>query len=65
MATHRADEKLIEHLRKETPEILEEGLDFDALATKVITADPSNVDRALKPRTRKASAQPKPKLDAD
>jgi len=60
MATHKTDEALIEHIRKEAPEILERELDFHALATKVIAADPISVDPVIRRAERRGKTRKRP-----
>jgi hypothetical protein len=65
MAVPTSDEKIVEHLEREAPELLEGELDFDALVTKVVTSDPNSIlasakQRKTKRETRKPSRDTRP-----
>ena len=51
--TKERDRELIARLQAEAPEVLSAKVDFDALVTKVIAADPSLIAVGVKCRKRR------------
>ena len=50
MAKKKTDAQVVAHLKRHAPHILEGEVDFDALVTKVISADPDNLGFTSKRR---------------
>ena len=50
MAKKKTDAQVVAHLKRHAPHILESEIDFDALVTKVISADPDRLGFTSKRR---------------
>jgi len=65
MSKPKTDVALLKRLKKTAPHVLEAKVDFDAIITKALAANPGDVDRHME-RLRadaktKSKAGPKPK----
>ena len=61
MGKKKTDAQVVAHLKRHAPHILEGEIDFDALVTKVISADPGCVGLITKRRKPKPKAKPNAK----
>jgi hypothetical protein len=59
MAKKKTDAQVVAHLKRHAPHILEAEIDFDALVTKVISADPDSLGFTSKRRQKRQRATTK------
>ena len=53
MGKKKTDAQVVAHLKRHAPHILEGEIDFDALVTKIISADPDSVGLTSKRRKQR------------
>jgi hypothetical protein len=56
MATAKTDKAFLERLAREAPHLLDAEVDFEASVTRVVRADPGDVERRPRKRMRRTSA---------
>lgn len=56
MGKKKTDAQVVANLKRHAPHILEAEVDFDALVTKVISADPGRIGLTSKRRKKRTSS---------